>query len=317
MILTGGDYGHIVQAEREARFGRKDGGLTVIMPIGATPSTQKVQSVKDACATAHANGQVVLAWMLCEQPVLSQAGFHPDALPTHPSTITWLKVLADHGEAGGLAIVSIMGEFEQYAKWGPLVYTDNYDQIASGLRQGAYPTWERAAFFPKTGPLDYAKWRPSLAVFRGVHLYGSAVDPLKPSGAENVNFLLDPFTSDLPTTSFEGGSTKLDLLTDVAGATKYAKQLVAMLVEPAFKFRQSSSPLNSPWGGQTNPLSWKSGRYCPGAHDPPLNLQSPPWPGSPAMCSVLEKWYAQPGPGWVWAGDELIMEALAGAAVKT
>lgn len=303
-ILIGGDYNTTTQGEFEARFGKKSGGLTVLAPIGSHATTLVVSRL----AQARVDRQVALVWLHAPPPFMAAPGWHPNQLPGHPDTMSYIAAITAHCVAGGRAIVGIMGEMEQYAQWGPKVYTTNFDAIASQLPVGAEASWDKGPFVapPKYGgKLNFADWRPQRAVYRGVHPYGPNVDPNTLQGGDTYRFLHDPATAGMPTTMLEGGFTEGEILNaDIA--VPWFTALAKMIANPLFDVRVTAAPINSTWGGQ---MGWDSGRYCAGPHTPPGNLSGPPWAGSPEACAVLDKLFGISGL-WLWAGSPMLEAVL-------
>lgn len=301
--IIGLDYSSILNGEWLARFKHRPGGSPVIlMTIGAGYSGQRV---RDDLKAAREAGQVALVWLHPPPPVLAQTIFHPALVPTHPDMVDAAAQLHAHTAAGGFAVVGLHGEFEQWWKWGPVEYRKCFHACRAMLpprAAGCHVSWDKAPFVngpKKGGPMDFAAWEPDPDDYEyaGIHPYDWAVNVDSAGAKDNRRFIA--YMGDRkPWSMLEGGFTKGDVRDPVLAAA-YFKKLRGLWAE--LNVRVTAAPLNSTWGGQQGTLAWTTGRYVPGAHDPPLAQSSPPWPGSPKMCEMLEQ--ALASGAFLQAGD--------------
>jgi hypothetical protein len=280
----------------------KPGGSPVIyMPIGYG---YQHDNVRARFAAARAAKQVAVFWWYPPTSVLKASGFKASEVVKHQDFLAGVKAVQEHVDAGGIAIGQLHGEFEQWAAVG--VTGAEYKAAFEACRRllpkkHCWVSWDKAPFVngaAKGGPLNFVDWEPAVYDFVGMHPFSDALDENTSNGKDNRRFI-QYMGKRKPWTMLEGRFTKGELQ-DPVQAEKYMTRLLAMWKE--LDVRVACAPLNENSGGDGGPVGWTSGRYVPGAHNPPGDKSSPAWPGSPKMCEMLRAALVVPG-AFVQAGD--------------
>lgn len=323
----------ILESEWRATFPfhNPGGSPYVYMPIGSGYTGAQLQPAIDA---ALARGQILVFWLYPPTSVLKSANFNPAAVATHPNFVDAAKRLrAFAAHPGAVAIGQLHGEFDQWAKFGGAAYRKCFEDCRrilqapiNGEPARIYVSWDKGPFM--NGPADGSKalsfdeWEPEKYDFLGVHGFSKmlGIDPSTlifnsdlSNYRDNRRFIEWAKAKYLvggkwtkPWTMLEGGFTHGDV-TDPDQAERYMTLLVALWDE--IEVRVTCAPINDKCSGDGGDFAPDTGRYCPGAHNPPGALLSPPWVGSPKMCAIMAKLLQQPG-RFIQAGDP-VLSALA------